>query len=183
MIDSSPGALVTPAPCCLWLTGLPGSGKSTLASAVHNRLVGSGIRACVLDGDAVRTGLCRDLGYSEADRIENIRRVAEVAKLMVDAGLVVLVALISPYRRERGAARALFAPGRFVEIFVDAPAEVCEGRDPKGLYARARRGEIPNFTGIDGSYQPPGAPELILRTAEVPLDACVRRVLDMIAVA
>lgn len=180
MNPTSSGELVTPGPCCLWLTGLPGSGKSTLASAAHDYLAHSGRGAYILDGDVVRKGLCSDLGYSEADRVENIRRVAEVAKLMVDAGLIVLVALISPYRKERASARALFAPGRFFEIYVDTPAAVCEQRDPKGLYARARRGEIPNFTGIDGSYQPPRAPDLVVRTAEQPIEACVQNILRMI---
>src|SRR5205807_3004086 len=120
----------------------------------------------VLDGDVVRSGLNRDLGYTDSDRVENIRRVAEVAKLMVDAGLIVLVAFISPFRAERRMARALFAAGEFVEVFVDTPIEECERRDPKGLYARARRGELKHFTGIDSAYEPPESPEMHVRTMD-----------------
>ena len=139
----------------VYLTGLSGAGKSTLAALVECRLHELGMRTYVLDGDELRTGLCRDLGFSDADRIENVRRVTETARLMVDAGLVVITALISPFRAERDAARARFAPGEFIEVFVDAPLSVCEARDPKGLYKRARRGEIPGFTGIDSRYEPP----------------------------
>jgi adenylyl-sulfate kinase len=139
----------------VYLTGLSGAGKSTLAALVECRLHEQGLRTYVLDGDELRTGLCKDLGFSDADRIENVRRVTETARLMVDAGLVVITALISPFRAERDAARARFAPGEFIEVFVDAPLAVCEARDPKGLYRRARRGEIPGFTGIDSRYEPP----------------------------
>jgi bifunctional enzyme CysN/CysC len=134
---------------CLWFTGLSGSGKSTIANLLEKRLHAEGKHAYILDGDNVRHGLNRDLGFTEADRVENIRRVAEVAKLLVDAGLIVVVAFISPYRAERQFARNLFAPGEFIEVFVDAPLEECERRDAKGLYAKARRGELKNFTGID----------------------------------
>ncbi|MGE0072104.1 MAG: adenylyl-sulfate kinase, partial [Thiomonas sp.] len=153
-------------PKCLWFTGLSGSGKSTLANLLEKRLHAQGRHTYVLDGDNVRHGLNRDLGFTEADRVENIRRVAEVARLMVDAGLIVLVAFISPFRAEREFARSLFAPGEFVEVFVDAPLQECERRDPKGLYAKARRGEIPAFTGISSPYEAPLQPEFHLRTGE-----------------
>jgi bifunctional enzyme CysN/CysC len=136
-------------PRCLWFTGLSGSGKSTIANLVEKRLLASGHHTYLLDGDNVRHALSRDLGFSDEDRVENIRRVAEVAHLMVDAGLIVIVSFISPFRSERRMARALFGAGEFVEIFVDTPLAVCESRDAKGLYAKARAGEIPNFTGID----------------------------------
>ncbi|HSC40867.1 MAG TPA: sulfate adenylyltransferase subunit CysN, partial [Candidatus Binatia bacterium] len=149
---------------CLWFTGLSGSGKSTIANLLEKRLLAEGKHTYILDGDNVRHGLNRDLGFTEADRVENIRRVAEVAKLLVDAGLIVIVAFISPYRAERDMARGLFEPGEFIEIFVDTPLEECERRDVKGLYAKARRGELVNFTGIDSAYEPPQAPEVHLRT-------------------
>jgi adenylyl-sulfate kinase len=139
----------------VYLTGLSGAGKSTLATLLERRLHGLGLRSYVLDGDELRSGLCSDLGFSDADRVENMRRVTETARMMVDAGLMVITALISPFRAERDAARARFAPGEFMEVFVDAPLAVCEMRDPKGLYQRARRGEIRNFTGIDSCYEPP----------------------------
>jgi bifunctional enzyme CysN/CysC len=153
-------------PRCVWLTGLSGSGKSTLANLLDKRLHALGRHTYVLDGDNVRHGLNRDLGFTEADRAENIRRVAEVAKLMVDAGLIVIVAFISPYRAEREFARSLFSPGEFIEVYVDTPLAECERRDPKGLYAKARRGEIPAFTGVSAPYEAPQQPELHLRTAE-----------------
>jgi adenylyl-sulfate kinase len=152
-------------PGVIYHTGLSGSGKSTLAALLEHRLLRSGIHTAVLDGDALRAGLCADLGYSDAHRVENMRRVTEVARLMVDAGLVVITALIAPFRAERDAARARFAPGEFVEVHVDAPLAVCEARDPKGLYRRARRGDIARFTGIDSGYEPPLAPECRLDTA------------------
>lgn len=163
-------------PACLWFTGLSGSGKSTIANLVEKRLHAQGIHTYLLDGDNVRHGLNRDLGFTEEDRVENIRRVAEVARLMVDAGLVVLVSFISPYASERRMARERFGDGEFVEIFVDTPLEVCEARDAKGLYRRARAGEIPNFTGISAPYEAPEAPDLHLRTVELPGGEAAERV-------
>jgi bifunctional enzyme CysN/CysC len=146
-------------PKCIWLTGLPGAGKTTLANALEQRLRAAGHHTYVLDGDSLRLGLCRDLGFSEADRIENIRRVAEVARLMFDAGLIVIVALVSPFRAQRSSARRLFPDGEFIEVFVDTPLEECERRDPKGMYAMARRGQLDDFTGIDSRYEYPEHPE------------------------
>ncbi len=154
--------LMRQTPRCIWFTGLSGAGKSTLANLLEQRLHADGRHTYILDGDNVRQGLNCDLGFTEADRSENIRRVAEVAKLMVDAGLVVIVSVISPYRAERDWARSRFAAGEFVEVFVDTPLEECERRDAKGLYAKARRGELKNFTGIDSPYEPPLSPELRL---------------------
>jgi bifunctional enzyme CysN/CysC len=164
-------------PCCLWLTGLSGAGKSTIASLLERQLFASGRHTYVLDGDNIRSGLSRDLGFSEADRVENIRRAMEVARLFVDAGLVVILAFISPYRAERDLARSRFEPDEFVEIFIDASLEECERRDPKGLYAKARRGELENFTGIDSHYEPPVAPEIRLDTVANSPAECVDRVL------
>jgi bifunctional enzyme CysN/CysC len=149
-------------PVMLWFTGLSGAGKSTIANSLERKLHALGKRTFVLDGDNVRHGLNRDLGFTEADRVENIRRVAEVAKLFVEAGLITMVAFISPFRAEREMARELVGPNEFVEIFVDTPLEVCEQRDPKGLYRKARRGELRNFTGLDSPYERPETPELIL---------------------
>ena len=151
-------------PCVIWLTGLSAAGKSTIANHVEAALHSRGHHTYLLDGDNVRHGLNRDLGFTDADRVENIRRVAEVAKLMVDAGLIVLVSFISPFRTERETARGLFDPGRFFEVYVDTPLQVAEARDPKGLYKKARRGELQNFTGIDSPYEPPEDPELRLET-------------------
>jgi bifunctional enzyme CysN/CysC len=167
-------------PHCLWFTGLSGSGKSTIANLLEKRLHADGKHTYILDGDNVRHGLNRDLGFTEADRVENIRRVAEVARLMVDAGLIVIVSFISPYRAERQFARSLFADGEFVEVFVDTPLEECERRDVKGLYAKARRGELINFTGIDSEYEPPEAPEIHLKTLGVKPEACVDQIIHML---
>jgi len=163
-------------PYLLWYTGLSGAGKSTLANLVDERLYAAGRCTYVLDGDNVRHGLCRDLGFTDADRVENIRRIAEVAKLMVDAGLIVSAAFISPFRAERRMARALFDAGEFVEIHVDAPLAVVEARDTKGLYARARAGELKDFTGIDSPYEPPESPEIRVDTANTPPDLAANAV-------
>jgi len=163
---------------CLWMTGLPGSGKSTLSDLLLERLRPIGVPAYNLDGDVLRRGLNSDLGYSDRDRSENIRRTAEVARLMVDAGLIVVVSLISPFRTDRAFARSRFATGRFCEIFVDAPLSVCEQRDPKGLYAMARRGELAQMTGIDSPYEPPEQPDLHLLTDVESSAACVQRILE-----
>ncbi len=151
-------------PACLWFTGLSGSGKSTIADMLERRLHALGHHTYILDGDNVRHGLNKDLGFTDTDRVENIRRVGEVARLMADAGLIVLVSFISPFREERRMARDLFPAGEFIEIFVDTPLEACEQRDPKGLYKKARQGLIKNFTGIDSDYEPPERAELTLRT-------------------
>ena len=164
-------------PKCIWFTGLSGSGKSTIANLLEKRLHAEGKHTYLLDGDNVRHGLNRDLGFTEADRVENIRRVAEVAKLMVDAGLIVLVSFISPFRSERRMARELFAEGEFLEIFVDTPIEECEKRDVKGLYAKARKGDLKNFTGIDSPYEAPDAPELRLPTTHLSAEVCVDQIL------
>jgi bifunctional enzyme CysN/CysC len=149
-------------PMVLWFTGLSGSGKSTVAKLVEEALHRAGRHTYSLDGDNLRHGLNRDLGFTPQDRVENIRRVGEVAKLMVDAGLIVLASFISPYRAERQMVRDLLAPGEFVEVFVDTPLEVCAARDAKGLYAKAMRGEIPNFTGVSSPYERPDAAEVVL---------------------
>ena len=166
---------------CVWFTGLSGAGKSTIANLLEKRLHAAGKHTYILDGDNVRHGLNRDLGFTEADRVENIRRAAEVARLMVDAGLIVLVSFISPYRSERRLARELFAEGEFVEVFVDAPLEICERRDSKGLYAKARRGELMNFTGIDSVYEPPESPEIHLHSGTTDAKACAAAIMDRLA--
>ena len=162
---------------CLWLTGLSASGKSTVANLLERRLVGEGRHTYLLDGDNVRHGLNRDLGFTDADRVENIRRIAEVARLMVDAGLIVIVSFISPFKSERDFARSLFKPGEFMEIFVDASLEACARRDPKGLYAKAMGGEIRNFTGVDSPYERPERPDLRLDTEKHSPEECVELVM------
>ncbi|HYI72222.1 MAG TPA: sulfate adenylyltransferase subunit CysN [Skermanella sp.] len=167
-------------PCVLWFTGLSGAGKSTVADLVEQRLHGMGLHTMILDGDNLRHGLNRDLGFTDSDRVENIRRVAEVAKLMVTAGLIVLVSFISPFRAERRFARELMDEGEFIEIFVDAPLDVCESRDPKGLYRKARAGRLPNFTGIGSPYEPPEKPELRLCSGEELPDPLSARVVEFL---
>jgi bifunctional enzyme CysN/CysC len=160
-------ALKGQTPRLLWFTGLSGAGKSTIANLVEKKLHGMGRHSFLLDGDNVRLGLNRDLGFSDADRAENIRRVGETAKLMLDAGLIVLAAFISPFRAERRTVREMLPAGEFVEIFIDAPLAEAEERDPKGLYAKARGGLIPNFTGIGSPYEPPEAPEIRIDTTRM----------------
>ena len=164
----------------IWLTGLSGSGKSTVANALEKELYNQGRHTYILDGDNVRHGLNQDLGFTDADRVENIRRVAEVAKLMVDAGLIVITAFISPFKSERDMARSMLEQDEFVEIYVDVPLDVAEERDPKGLYRKARRGELPNFTGIDSPYEPPGKADLVIRTDLMDESECVARIIEHI---
>ncbi|MFC5355643.1 sulfate adenylyltransferase subunit CysN [Azospirillum himalayense] len=173
-------AAIGQTPCVLWFTGLSGAGKSTVADVVEQNLHRRGLRTMSLDGDNIRRGLNKDLGFTDEDRVENIRRVAEVAKLMVEAGMIVLVSFISPFRSERRLARELLEPGEFLEIFVDAPLGVCEARDPKGLYRKARAGQLPHFTGIDSPYEPPEAPELRLQAGEETPDRLAAHVLALL---
>ena len=174
---SARSTLLGQQPCVVWLTGLPGAGKTTIANLVESKLYELGRATYLLDGDDVRHALNRDLGFTDADRVENIRRVAEVAKLMVDAGLIVLAAFISPFRRERRFARGLVADGEFIEVYVNTPLDVAEQRDPKGLYRRARRGELKNVTGIDSPYEPPEHPELEIYTPGCEPDEAADRVI------
>jgi bifunctional enzyme CysN/CysC len=169
-------------PAVLWLTGLSGAGKSTIANRLERKLHALGHHTALLDGDNVRHGLTRDLGFSEADRVENIRRAAEAARLMVEAGLIVLVSFISPYRSDRDAARERFEAGEFLEIFVDTPVDECRRRDPKGLYRRADAGELRNFTGVDAPYEAPLAPELRLLTTEADVDTLADRIIQMLRI-
>ena len=166
--------------CVIWFTGLSGSGKSTLALEVENKLHQRGNLTYVLDGDNVRHGLNKNLGFSPEDREENIRRIGEVAKLFADAGVIAMTAFISPYRADRDNARELLDEGRFVEIFVDCPLEVCEGRDTKGLYKKARAGEIKEFTGISAPYEAPDQPELTVNTSDLSLEECTGRVIVLL---
>jgi adenylyl-sulfate kinase len=161
----------------LWFTGLSGAGKSTTANAVEQKLFDLGHHTYLLDGDNVRHGLNKDLGFSDSDRIENIRRIGEMAKLFADAGLIVLSAFISPFRADRQMVRDLIEDGEFIEIHMSTPLSVCEQRDPKGLYKRARQGEIKNFTGIDSVYEAPQSPDITLNTAECDIEACVEKVI------
>ncbi|CDH24215.1 adenylyl-sulfate kinase [Xenorhabdus bovienii] len=160
----------------IWFTGLSGSGKSTLAGALEQALFSRGIRTYLLDGDNLRHGLCSDLGFSETERRENIRRIGEVSKLMVDAGLVVLTAFISPHRAERQKLRELMGEDRFIEVFVDTPLAICEARDPKGLYKKARAGELLNFTGIDSAYEAPEQPDIYL-DGSLPVESSIEKLL------
>src|SRR5262249_12499914 len=161
----------------LWFTGLSGSGKSTIANIVERELHAQGVHTYMLDGDNVRHGLNRDLGFTDADRVENIRRVGEVAKLFVDAGAVVLCSFISPFRPGRRVVRELVEDGEFIEIFVDTPLEECRRRDPKGLYARAAEGKIKNFTGIDSPYEEPENPEIVVNTSgDTTAESAARRI-------
>lgn len=162
----------------LWFTGFSGSGKSTLAHAVEDRLYRLNCRTFVLDGDNVRQGLCSDLGFSMQDRSENIRRISEAAKLLVESGVIAMTAFISPFRADRQRARSIFPHGDFIEIFCNASLDVCERRDIKGLYKRARAGEVKEFTGISSPYEAPLNPELMVRTGELPLEDCVALVID-----
>jgi bifunctional enzyme CysN/CysC len=165
-------------PCILWFTGLSGAGKSTIANLVEKQLHADGRLTYLLDGDNVRHGLNKDLGFTDADRVENIRRVAEVARLMLDAGLIVLVSFISPFRSERRMARDLVEPGEFIEVFVDTPLQIAEARDAKGLYKKARRGELKNFTGIDSPYEVPENAEIHLDATQLTPEAAASRVTE-----
>ncbi len=164
----------------VWLTGLSGSGKSTIAHTVEERLHQIGCRTYVFDGDNLRHGLCADLGFSPEDRAENIRRIGEMAKLFVDAGVIALTAFISPFAKNREAVRRLVGPEDFIEVYCRCPLEVCESRDKKGIYKRARAGEIKEFTGISSPYEPPSNPDLVLDTDQIPLDECAQRVVQLL---
>ncbi|MFT6986401.1 MAG: adenylylsulfate kinase [Psychromonas sp.] len=165
-------------PCVLWFTGLSGSGKSTVAGAVEQALFELGAHTYLLDGDNVRMGLCKELTFSDADRKENIRRIGEVAKLMADAGLIVLTAFISPHRNDRAQVRKMLPETEFIEVFVDTPLAICEQRDPKGLYKKARAGEIKNFTGIDSVYEAPKSAEIRVENGVQPLSQAVEVIVN-----
>ena len=165
-------------PCILWFTGLSGSGKSTIANAVESKLLELGKHTYLLDGDNIRMGLNKGLGFSDEDRVENIRRIGEVSKLFVDAGTIVLTAFISPFQKERDAVRDLVEEGEFIEIFIDTPLEVCESRDPKGLYKKARSGEIPNFTGISSPYESPTKSEIHILNDNISIEDVAQQVID-----
>ena len=167
--------------CVLWYTGLSGSGKSTVANAVEAKLFELGKHTYTLDGDNVRHGLNGDLTFSDKDRVENIRRISEVSKLFVDAGLIVSTAFISPFQSDREQARGLLGEGEFIEVFIDTPIEVCEQRDPKGLYKKARAGEIKNFTGIDSTYEAPTNAEIHVKTAEQSIEQSVEQIIDYLS--
>jgi adenylyl-sulfate kinase len=163
-------------PCILWFTGLSGSGKSTIASAVEQKLFELGHHTYLLDGDNVRHGLNKDLGFSDTDRVENIRRIGELSKLMVDAGLLVMTAFISPFKSDRRMVRDLVQSYEFIEVYMDTSLDECERRDPKGLYKKARKGEIKNFTGIDSEYETPEAPEVVVDTVQCSISECADQV-------
>lgn len=165
----------------LWFTGLSGSGKSTIANAVESKLLQLNKHSYLLDGDNVRHGLNRDLGFSDDARVENIRRISEVAKLFVDSGTIVLTAFISPFLSDRQQARSLLDEGQYLEVFVDTPLDICEQRDPKGLYKKARAGEIKHFTGIDSAYEPPVAPEIHVQTADKSVQECADIIVQKLA--
>jgi len=165
-------------PCILWFTGLSGSGKSTVANAMDVALHNRGYHTFLLDGDNVRHGLCSDLGFSDNDRVENIRRIGEVSKLFADAGLIVLSAFISPFNSDRRMVRKLFPAGEFIEVYMNTPLATCEERDPKGLYQKARSGEIKQFTGIDSPYEIPAHPEVSLDTSSTSVDDCVESLMN-----
>lgn len=167
-------------PCLLWFTGLSGSGKSTIANALDVALHERGYHTFLLDGDNVRHALCKDLGFSDDDRVENIRRIGEVSKLFADAGLIVLSAFISPFTSDRRLVRNLFPAGEFIEVFMDTPLDTCEERDPKGLYEKARAGQIKDFTGVDSPYEAPERPEVRLDTASMTIDECVNALIDFL---
>ena len=167
-------------PCVLWFTGLSGAGKSTIANTLDKKLHEMGRHTYLLDGDNVRHGLSKDLGFTDEDRVENLRRVAEVSKLMVDAGLIVISAFISPFRSERQMARDLFSDDEFLEVFIDTPLEIAEQRDVKGLYKKARAGELKNFTGIDSPYERPEFPELSLLSHQFSLDDLVKKIINLL---
>lgn len=167
-------------PLVLWLTGLSGSGKSTLANASQNLLFQKGYQVVVLDGDNVRQGLNKDLGFSDNDRMENIRRVSELAKLFCDFGHVVITAFISPFESDRALAKSIIGPDKFAEIYINADLQVCENRDVKGLYKKARKGEIPNFTGIDSPYEAPISPDLLINSGTSSLSTCTQHIFEFI---
>lgn len=167
-------------PCVLWFTGLSGSGKSTIANAVEVKLLKLSKHTYLLDGDNIRLGLNSGLGFSDEDRVENIRRIAEVSKLFVDAGVIVLTAFISPFLHDRKKVRALLEEEEFVEVFIDTSLKTCEARDPKGLYQKARSGEIPNFTGISSPYEAPENPEVHIKTDEMSIEACADKVIEFL---
>lgn len=167
-------------PLLIWLTGLSGSGKSTIANALEKRLFGDGFQTYILDGDNIRSGLNKDLGFDDDSRVENIRRIGEVARLFVDAGTIVITAFISPFERERELVREIVGEENYFQIFVDCPLEECEKRDVKGLYRKARNGEIKNFTGIDSPFERPSHPDLIVNTVTSTLDDCVDQIFDQV---
>jgi len=173
-------ALLKQKPCTIWLTGLSASGKSTIARGLERALINLGKAAMILDGDNVRHGLSRDLGFSHEDREENIRRIAEIAKLFNDAGFIVITSFISPYKASREAAGEIIGKDRFLEMYVSTPLEVCEARDPKGLYEKVRAGEIPNFTGVTDPYEPPDSPCLYLPTQDLSVQECVKASLEIV---
>ena len=167
-------------PVVIWLTGLSGAGKSSVANALELALCEAGRHTYLLDGDNVRLGLCQDLGFSDADRVENIRRISEVAKLFIDAGLIVITAFISPFIHDRALARDVIGEGNFIEVFIDTPLSECERRDPKGLYKKAREGLIKNFTGIDSGYEAPLNPDIRINTLEDDLETAAQRIIEFL---